>query len=280
MGWIDLNGNGTFDVAERVVVPVPAGSGTANYTLNFPAGTFAGTTVARFRLFPGTVAAPAPTGAAAGGEVEDYPVTVAGTPIFLGCSDLVTFDTGNENWRAATTDNGTTVILAPQPVEWGAAAGNPGGAVIEDDLDGNWTELWTPVLGANGFTSDYSFALGQMLQFDYRNNTGISYNIYVAIRGVNGDFVYFNFRPQIVTSTQWNRIRVPMDASLWLNGFNNAPVRSVRRRRLPTSPRSWPTSTASPSRSRARAAPTAPRSTTSASRVTTSVTLRRATTRR
>ena len=203
-------------------MPVPAGSGTANYTLNFPAGTFAGATVARFRLFPGTVAAPAPTGAAAGGEVEDYPVTVAGTPIFLGCSDLVTFDTGNENWRAATTDNGTTVILAPQPVEWGATAGNPGGAVIEDDLDGNWTELWTPVLGANGFTSDYSFALGQMLQFDYRNNTGISYNIYVAIRGVNGDFVYFNFRPQIVTSTQWNRIRVPMDASLWLNGFNNA----------------------------------------------------------
>ena len=84
-GWIDVNGNGTFETAERVMVPVPASCGTAKYTLTFPAGTFIGNTYARFRLFPGTVAAPLPTGAATAGEVEDYPVT-ATAPV-VTCAD-------------------------------------------------------------------------------------------------------------------------------------------------------------------------------------------------
>jgi fimbrial isopeptide formation D2 family protein/uncharacterized repeat protein (TIGR01451 family) len=74
-GWIDLDGNGTFDPAERRTVSVPEGSGTASYRLTFPAPTVTRGTYARFRLFPGTPADPQPTGPATAGEVEDYPVT-------------------------------------------------------------------------------------------------------------------------------------------------------------------------------------------------------------
>lgn len=75
-GWIDLDGNGAFDPAERVLVTVPAGSGTAEYALAFPAATTTANTYARFRLYGETVADPQPTGTAGGGEVEDYAVTV------------------------------------------------------------------------------------------------------------------------------------------------------------------------------------------------------------
>ena len=74
-GWLDLDGDGAFEANERVVVPVPPGTGT--HQLTFPAGTASGTsTYARFRLFGGDVAAPSPTGSAAAGEVEDYRVSV------------------------------------------------------------------------------------------------------------------------------------------------------------------------------------------------------------
>ncbi len=71
-GWIDLDGNGTFDDSERVTAPVPAGSGTASYSLEFGESTVTDTTYARFRLFAGAVEAPSPTGSAGAGEVEDY----------------------------------------------------------------------------------------------------------------------------------------------------------------------------------------------------------------
>lgn len=75
-GWIDLDGDGTFDDAERVLITVPANSGTAEYELDFPAGTTTKDTYARFRIFGEVVGDPRPTGAASAGEVEDYLVTV------------------------------------------------------------------------------------------------------------------------------------------------------------------------------------------------------------
>ncbi|MEQ9162586.1 MAG: GEVED domain-containing protein, partial [Ilumatobacter fluminis] len=92
-GWIDLDGNGTFDPSERVTTTV-TGSGT--YTLNFPAGSITTDTYARFRLYEGDVADPLPIGAAGNGEVEDYTVVyhdtevvkssnpAAGTPVAAG----------------------------------------------------------------------------------------------------------------------------------------------------------------------------------------------------
>ncbi|MFD5214162.1 GEVED domain-containing protein [Microbacterium sp. NPDC058345] len=221
-GWIDLNGDGTFEAGELASVAVPADSGSAEYELTFAAPTAAGDSFARFRLFPGEVATPLPTGAVAGGEVEDYATTfVQGAPIFLSCSALTTFDENNAGWRAATTARGTSVVMQPRPVEWSADAGNPGGAIIEDDLDGNWTELWTPPLVANGYATDYSTAIGQSVQFDYRNDTGVSYDVYVGIVGANGAHYWYNFRDQIVDSTQWTRVIVPLEAAQWHTQFNN-----------------------------------------------------------
>ncbi len=79
-GWIDLDADGSFDAGERVVVTVPAMSGTSTYPLTFPAPVSASDTFARFRLFAGTVADPLPTGPATGGEVEDYPVEAGALP--------------------------------------------------------------------------------------------------------------------------------------------------------------------------------------------------------
>lgn len=81
-GWIDLDGNGAFDPGERVLLTIPAASGTAEYTLDFPATNLGSDTYARFRLF-GDVAddVVVPTGPASDGEVEDYLVLVQGTEL-------------------------------------------------------------------------------------------------------------------------------------------------------------------------------------------------------
>ncbi|WP_114558731.1 DUF7927 domain-containing protein [Desertihabitans aurantiacus] len=89
-GWIDLDGNGTFEADELVSVAVPASSGTAQYELTFPAASTDASTYARFRLFPGAVDAPLPTGTAAGGEVEDY--AVLQRPIEIEKTSTITAD--------------------------------------------------------------------------------------------------------------------------------------------------------------------------------------------
>lgn len=141
-------------------------------------------------------------------------------PLFFDCSALATFDTGNEGWRVATTTEGFIIILPPAPIDWVPDEGNPDGAIVSDDLDGGWTEVWTPELAANGIATDYSGAVGDSLQFDYRNDTGIDYDVYVAIKGANGDRIFYVFRPQVIDSTEWTTVIVPMVASEWHTGFN------------------------------------------------------------
>ena len=80
-GWIDLNNNGVFDTGELQRVTVAAASGTATYTLTWPAqASVPSSTFARFRLETGTIASPVPTGLGPGGEVEDYRL-IANTPV-------------------------------------------------------------------------------------------------------------------------------------------------------------------------------------------------------
>jgi len=77
-GWIDYNHDGLFDnLTERAVASIPDGASGEFFTLEFsevPDGS-AGTTYARFRLST-DVAAGEPTGFAADGEVEDYPIVI------------------------------------------------------------------------------------------------------------------------------------------------------------------------------------------------------------
>jgi len=75
-GWVDLDKSGTFDANERATATVPPGTNGGTVTLTWSGVvTTSQATYARFRLFPGTVTNPLPTGAATAGEVEDYIVT-------------------------------------------------------------------------------------------------------------------------------------------------------------------------------------------------------------
>lgn len=108
-GWIDLDGSGAFDAGERVVETVPANTGDADYTLSFPAGSLSTDTLARFRLLPGNVAEPSPTGVegAGAGEVEDYPV-LAGLVHYektVSPDDWAALDAGEDLTYTVTVTN-------------------------------------------------------------------------------------------------------------------------------------------------------------------------------
>lgn len=81
-GWVDYNGNGTWEAFEQAPVQSWSGSGTGSVMLSFPVippGSSAitnGQTFARFRLSTDITALAAPTGQAIDGEVEDYRVTI------------------------------------------------------------------------------------------------------------------------------------------------------------------------------------------------------------
>ncbi len=78
-GWIDVNRDGAFDNStERTSVAVSPATTNGLFTLTFPTiplSTAAGATYARFRLSSDAAAADS-TGAASGGEVEDYAATI------------------------------------------------------------------------------------------------------------------------------------------------------------------------------------------------------------
>ncbi|WP_157802647.1 DUF7927 domain-containing protein [Sediminihabitans luteus] len=85
VAWFDADLDGTFDPGEAsTAITVPAGSGSAAYTVELPAADSVGTTYLRVRLFAGANAAPEPTGTWSGGEVEDYLVEVVDLPLDLG----------------------------------------------------------------------------------------------------------------------------------------------------------------------------------------------------
>jgi uncharacterized repeat protein (TIGR01451 family) len=80
--WIDYNQDGDFsDLGEQVFTNQPIANGVNTNginNLNFtpPSTILHGTTYARFRLSPTSIATPSPTGLIVGGEVEDYRVDI------------------------------------------------------------------------------------------------------------------------------------------------------------------------------------------------------------
>ena len=79
-GWIDFNRNGTFDPTEKA-------TGTCNgttVTLNWLGltGNTAGQSYGRFRISSVLAEVANPTGVAANGEVEDYPITIVANADF------------------------------------------------------------------------------------------------------------------------------------------------------------------------------------------------------
>lgn len=72
--WLDLNGDGGFAKGERVLRHLGAGDTTVSLHWSAGVTTPAARGYLRLRLYPGSVQDPKPTGAATGGEVEDYRV--------------------------------------------------------------------------------------------------------------------------------------------------------------------------------------------------------------
>lgn len=78
--WLDVNGNGTFDPAERIFASQPVNPGVNTLSFQVPVGTISDiSTFARFRFSQS--GGLGPTGLAPDGEVEDYQVSLAGTAI-------------------------------------------------------------------------------------------------------------------------------------------------------------------------------------------------------
>ena len=79
VGWIDFDGNGTFDANEAAATVVPAATGNGNVTLNWaniPSDTVSGNTFMRLRLTTDTLNVSEAVGSKSNGEVEDYPITI------------------------------------------------------------------------------------------------------------------------------------------------------------------------------------------------------------
>lgn len=78
IGWIDFDGNGSFDTDEEATIAVADNDITATLTWSsIPGDITAGTTYGRFRISSDTLTEADSTGAATDGEVEDYQITIA-----------------------------------------------------------------------------------------------------------------------------------------------------------------------------------------------------------
>lgn len=81
-GWIDFDGNGTFDddeASDLNTANVPNGTNNANIVLTWssiPSGTISGTFYARFRLTTNSLSVSDDIGIKSNGEIEDYPITI------------------------------------------------------------------------------------------------------------------------------------------------------------------------------------------------------------
>ena len=73
-GWIDFNGDNTWDASEKVLTAVPLADQIYTFPVTPPPGSVIGRTFARFRI--NSRSNIGPTGGAVDGEVEDYEVRI------------------------------------------------------------------------------------------------------------------------------------------------------------------------------------------------------------
>ncbi len=144
-GWIDFNRDGVFDNAtERTSVTVANSTNNGTFTLTFPTipdSASAGTTYARIRLST-DVAAANSTGAATGGEVEDYVLTI--TQRSTGIAD------SGKSVKLASGMNGTPTLVDKD--RFGHSVASLG------DLDGDGvTDLAVGAIGDITGGGDFSY---------------------------------------------------------------------------------------------------------------------------
>lgn len=157
-GWVDFNGNGTFDAAERATTSVTTGSGTATLTwtgINITApGT---TTYARIRISSNSAEASSSTGNSILGEVEDYLIPIVRT------SDITIIKDAQPNsaqdFTFSVTDAAGTSTTFALDDDGDATLSNtitfdklaPGQYVLTEQVHSDWTLTainCTPTAGA------------------------------------------------------------------------------------------------------------------------------------
>ena len=132
-GWIDFDGNGSFDSDERsATATCPSGSGTVSLTWPIPADyALQATSYMRLRLAPDEDDVASPIGLATNGEVEDYRLALPQLVPTLTFAKVTTSGVGTFTFDG---DNGIVqedlFITAPNTVVTGAtrslaAAGTP-----------------------------------------------------------------------------------------------------------------------------------------------------------
>lgn len=124
--WIDFDGNGTFDPADRIATSVALVAGANSLPVNVPCSARSVASYARFRLSSTGVASP--SSSTSDGEVEDYAVTVQG---------LDFGDAADPTYPTLLVSNGArhVVLIANNPTL---------GVSVDTEANG------APSVGANG----------------------------------------------------------------------------------------------------------------------------------
>lgn len=104
-GWIDFDGNGSFDADDRsATASCPGGSGTVSLTWTIPADyAVQATSYMRLRLAPQAAHVASPIGLATDGEVEDYRITL---PQLVPTVTIAKITTGGVGTFAFSGTNG------------------------------------------------------------------------------------------------------------------------------------------------------------------------------
>ena len=156
-GWIDFNGDGWFSAAERADITVPTGTNAASVTLDFGSVPYsaAASTFARFRLSTDSTAG-SPVGNAGDGEVEDYPVSISGSPLLC----YIDVPTSSQSLSLTTAASASSVKL-----DSGAAGGERD--VVLESTFGSWN-INTAAYTTSGIPAfDFSTGAGDGLRATY-----------------------------------------------------------------------------------------------------------------
>lgn len=151
--------------------------------------------------------------------IHATPASAAVDGPLIACDRAVTFDSSNEEWRQRSTSTGFNVFADHGLATFVDSDGQPPGAVQVNDEDSQWMELVSPELSSG---TDHSFLNHNTVTFDYKNNTGVDYDLYVAVEGNNGERYFYVFADQVTTPDTWESISVPFEAAQWHTGFNVA----------------------------------------------------------
>ena len=209
-GWVDFNGNGTFEPSERAQVTVPANTTSAMpFTLSWtglapiPSGF---SSPARFRIATTAAQVANAVGAAADGEVEDYVVPITLPPVDCSTNPSI-FNTA---YNSAT---GGVLPPGSRDRNWDAGLGTPSGGPTSVT---NWIDAYVTGNAAPGAWANSPFGNADWISFFPNANQGTS-NVdeYHRYR--------FNLDPAVVPSSFSLGIDFYADNSVWEVYVNGVP---------------------------------------------------------